>query len=70
MENEMKDMNMTYTVDQTARILGLSRNGTYALVREGKIPALRLGKRILIPRRKLERMLSDDQQTSAEARPQ
>ena len=34
---------------ETARLLGLSRNTIYELVRENKIPFIKYGKRILIP---------------------
>jgi excisionase family DNA binding protein len=35
-----------YTVGEVAVLLGLSRGGTYALVRSGMIPALRMGGRL------------------------
>ncbi len=41
---------LTYTVRQVATLLGLSLGSTYALVREGTIPATRLGGRWVIPR--------------------
>ena len=41
---------LTYTVRQVAKLLGLSLGSTYALVRDGTIPATRLGNRWLIPR--------------------
>ena len=47
----------TLTVEQTARVLGLGRGLTYQLVREGRIPSIRLGRRLLVPRRQLEAML-------------
>jgi excisionase family DNA binding protein len=45
------------TVPEAAKMLGISRNFAYQLVREGKIPSIRLGKRILIPKIALEEML-------------
>jgi excisionase family DNA binding protein len=45
------------SVPEAAKMLGISRNFAYQLVREGKIPSIRLGKRILIPRIALEEML-------------
>ncbi|MFU8851263.1 helix-turn-helix domain-containing protein [Micromonospora sp. SL1-18] len=41
---------VTYTVREVAKLLGLSLGSTYALVRDGTIPATRLGGRWLIPR--------------------
>ena len=48
---------VAYSPNETARALGLSLNHVYDLLRSGTIPSVRLGKRILIPRAELERML-------------
>ena len=47
------------TVDEVARRLQISRNSAYSACRNGQIPIVRIGKRILIPRAALERMLND-----------
>jgi excisionase family DNA binding protein len=39
-----------YTVVEVAQLLSLSRGTAYALVRDGTIPALRLGSRWVVPR--------------------
>jgi excisionase family DNA binding protein len=39
-----------YTVPEVAQLLSLSRGTAYALVRDGTIPALRLGGRWVVPR--------------------
>jgi excisionase family DNA binding protein len=41
---------LTYTVRQVAALLGLSLGSAYTLVRDGTIPATRLGGRWVIPR--------------------
>lgn len=51
------DRRLCVTVPEAAAMLGISRNFAYQLVREGKIPSIRFGKRILIPRVALEKML-------------
>ncbi len=38
-------------------MLGLSRNFTYEMVKQKQLPVVRFGKRILIPRIALEKML-------------
>ena len=48
---------MTLTVEEAAYLLGISRGLAYELARGGKLPVVRLGRRILIPRVALERML-------------
>ena len=57
---------LTYTVDETALLLGLSRNKTYEAIARGDIPALRIGRRIIIPKAGLKTLL---QETSVMADP-
>ncbi|MFC2032123.1 helix-turn-helix domain-containing protein [Chloroflexota bacterium] len=45
------------TVPEAAEMLSLSRNFAYELVKQGKLPVVKLGKRLLIPRVALENML-------------
>ena len=45
---------MTVTVEDAARLLGISRGTAYALARTGELPgAIRLGGRIVVSRRRL-----------------
>ncbi|SCF37064.1 DNA binding domain-containing protein, excisionase family [Micromonospora matsumotoense] len=55
-----------YTVAETAEILSLSLGSTYALVRSGEIPAIKLGGRWLIPKGRLHRWLDDLPEASTE----
>ncbi len=50
-------MRLTLTVEEAARALGLGRSTTYKLVKEGKIPTVRLGGRILVPVHRLSEMV-------------
>lgn len=54
----MNDEKMVLTVKETAQILGLSRNSVYQGVLTGQIPCLKVGKRILVPRKALEELLA------------
>ena len=47
------------TVPEAAEMLGISRNFAYELVKQGKLPAIRFGKRLLIARAALDRMLEE-----------
>jgi excisionase family DNA binding protein len=47
----------TLSVDDAARLLGISRSLAYEGVRMGQIPSIRIGKRIIVPRAALDRML-------------
>lgn len=49
---------VVYTVDEAAIILRMSRPSAFQGVKRGEIPSIRIGRRILIPRVALERMLS------------
>jgi len=49
---------LTLTVSETASLLGLSRNSAYQGVLTGEIPHVKVGKRILIPRKALEELLA------------
>jgi len=49
---------LTLTVEEAAASLGISRASAYEAVRRGEIPAIRIGRRILVPRAALERFLA------------
>jgi excisionase family DNA binding protein len=48
---------LTISVPEAAQLLGVSRMTAYSAVREGTIPSLRIGRRVLVPRVALERLL-------------
>ncbi len=50
---------LTLTVPQVSKILGLSKNSCYQACLNGQLPHLKIGKRILIPKIAIERMLAD-----------
>lgn len=52
------------SVPETAKILGISRGLAYELARSGQLPVVRFGRRLLIPRIALERMLNHPQTIS------
>jgi excisionase family DNA binding protein len=47
----------TVTVTEAADILGISRSTAYELARSGTLPALRLGRRLVVPTHALEALL-------------
>jgi excisionase family DNA binding protein len=49
---------LTVSVEEAARILGISRGAAYAHARDGSLPIVRLGKRLLVPRAALEKLLT------------
>ena len=57
---------LIYTVEETRALLGLSRTLVYEAIRRGEIPSIRVGRRILIPRAALERLLESGVDRSTE----
>ncbi len=49
---------LTMTVEETADALGIGRTLAYELVTRGELPALRLGRRIVIPRSAIEELVN------------
>ena len=55
----MKQERETYTVAETAKILGIGKQLAYEQVKNGRIPAIKCGHRYLIPRAAFLKMLSN-----------
>ncbi len=51
---------LTYNLLEAGRLLGLGRNATYAAARAQEIPTLRIGRRLLVSKRSLDRLLDED----------
>ena len=52
--NEQK---VLLTVEEVQKLLRVSRGLTYQAIQRGEIPSIRIGRRILVPRMALDRML-------------
>ncbi|MHB8084792.1 MAG: helix-turn-helix domain-containing protein [Dehalococcoidia bacterium] len=50
---------LTLSVEQAGKILGIGRSLAYDLARRDELPVIRFGKRILVSRPALEKMLSE-----------
>jgi excisionase family DNA binding protein len=55
---QVKPERETFTVEEAGAILGLGRNASYAGAHNGQIPSIRVGKRLLVPRAALEKLLA------------
>ena len=55
---EVMEERLTLTVDEAAQALGISRALAYELIARDELPSLRLGRRIVVPRRALEVLLA------------
>jgi excisionase family DNA binding protein len=47
----------TLKIEEAAKILGISRNTAYDAVRSGQLPTVKIGRRFLVPKAALERLL-------------
>lgn len=52
-----REQGLTLTVLETARLLKISRGLCFRMIGEGRIPSVRFGRRIVVPRHALERLL-------------
>lgn len=50
---------LTMTVGEAAKRLGIGRNQGYEAARNGQIPTIKIGKRLLVPEAALENMLAN-----------
>lgn len=55
----MEDKRLTLTIKETAKLLGIGRNLAYDRVKTGEIPVIKIGRRLLVPRAALERLLEE-----------
>ena len=55
--DEVEGERLTLTVAEAAKLLGISRGTAYECVRTGQLPSVTFGRRVLIPRRRLEALL-------------
>lgn len=51
---------LVISVPEAGRMLGICRDSAYAAVKSGALPAIRLGKRIVISRAVIERLLDSN----------
>ena len=49
---------LVWSVEEAGRRLGISRAHAYELVTRGELPHLRLGRRVVVPKRALEALLA------------
>ena len=55
----MENGKLTFSVPAVAALLGISRASAYQAILTGELPHIKVGRRILIPKVSLERMLEN-----------
>lgn len=48
---------LTLTIEEARRLLGIGRSAAYQAARSGELPTVRIGKRLLVSKFALERLL-------------
>ena len=51
---------LTFTVPEAGKRVGLGRNAAYKAARRGEIPTIRIGRKILVPILRLEKLLNGE----------
>lgn len=51
------DERLTVTVETAGKMLGIGRSLSFEMVRQGKIPSLRFGRRVVVPVKALEALM-------------
>jgi len=57
---------LVFTVEEAAQLLGISRSFAYEAVQDGQIPSMRIGRRILVPKAALQRLLDSAGSTTTD----
>lgn len=53
---------LVYSVQEAAEVLGISKSYMYELARRGEVPALKLGKRLVIPKEKFIKWINEEKE--------
>lgn len=59
-ENDGSLVRQTLSIVQAGAMLGIGRNQAYEAAKRGELPTIKIGKRLLVPRVQLERLLSGE----------
>ena len=49
----------TYDIEEAGRLLGIGRNQAYEAAHRGDFPTIRIGRRLLVPKAALDRLLEN-----------
>jgi excisionase family DNA binding protein len=65
----MTEPPLTYSVEEAASLLAVSRNMAYELIHQGRLPHIKLGRRLLISRAALHKFVGPPPEERATAEP-
>jgi excisionase family DNA binding protein len=61
------DGRSTFSIEEAGKILGVSRWSAYAAAKSGELPVVWIGRRAIVPRHSLERLLDVAPGTASQA---
>ncbi|HEX8859107.1 MAG TPA: helix-turn-helix domain-containing protein [Actinomycetes bacterium] len=61
----LSDDRLTWTITEAAQLLGISRATAYEAAHRGELPVRLIGRRMLVPRTALLRLLDQDNSTES-----
>ena len=64
----MEEKRLTVTVEEAGRMLGISRGLAYQMAREKRLPTIRFGKRLVVPKWAIEHLLQEPQEVATSER--
>jgi excisionase family DNA binding protein len=64
---QLSDGQLTFSIDQAAAVLGISKSTAYECAHRGELPVLRFGRRLVVTRATLVTLLGLDQRPSTNA---
>jgi excisionase family DNA binding protein len=56
---DLEQLPCVLRVEEVAALLRIGRNSAYELIRQGVLPSLRLGRRLVVPKQSLVRVLDN-----------
>lgn len=59
-DRAIDESRLTYSVQEVGRILGIGKSCAYEGVRTGAIPSIRIGRRIVVPKHALTRIMAGE----------
>jgi excisionase family DNA binding protein len=59
------DSPLLLRVPEVARTLGIARSLAYEMARDGRLPAIHIGRAVRVPRRRLEAWIDERERTDA-----
>jgi excisionase family DNA binding protein len=60
---------MTVTIEEAAQLLGVGRQSAYQAARTGELPTIKIGRRLLVSRAQIDRMLGLNDERPAASSP-